>query len=255
MPEHGERKLHELPLLAGEERTALSRLRPARVRFRWIVACTSASRSRCGLAPGAGGGGVRGRVADLRRARPAGERAGVEAAVAGGGAGRPGWVADRAVARPRRRDPRDPEGRRGVPAARSGLSAGSASSSCSRIRACRRRGDGDAVSLRTSEASGAMLVLSRPGAGRGGREDPIPTSAPEDLAYVIYTSGSTGRPKGVLDHPPQRRRACSTRPRTGSGSTRTTSGRCSTRTRSTSRCGRCGARCSTAAAWSSCRTG
>ena len=79
-------------------------------------------------------------------------------------------------------------------------------------------------------------------------------TSPANAAYVIYTSGSTGPAEGRDGHARQRDRACSTPPSAGSASTPGTSGRCSTPTRSTSRSGRSGARCSTAAGWWSCRT-
>ena len=73
------------------------------------------------------------------------------------------------------------------------------------------------------------------------------TLSPEQAAYVIYTSGSTGRPKGVhVSHRNVTRLMAATEPRFGFDET--TSGRCSTPTPSTSRSGRSGARCSTAAA-------
>ena len=74
------------------------------------------------------------------------------------------------------------------------------------------------------------------------------------LAYVIYTSGSTGRPKGVMvdtrqrDAPVRRhRRMVRLRRRRRVDPVPLLS-------RSTSRCGRSGARCCTAAAWWSFRT-
>ena len=76
----------------------------------------------------------------------------------------------------------------------------------------------------------------------------------EHGAYVIYTSGSTGRPKGVLVTARERGPAVHRRPRTLRLRRPTTCGPCSTPTPSTSRCGRSGARCCTAAGSSSCRT-
>jgi condensation domain-containing protein/AMP-binding enzyme len=68
---------------------------------------------------------------------------------------------------------------------------------------------------------------------------PVADVDPSSLAYVIYTSGSTGRPKGVQVTHANVARLFAATP--------TTCGRSSTRTRSTSRSGRCGARCSAAA--------
>ena len=80
------------------------------------------------------------------------------------------------------------------------------------------------------------------------------TGLRDDAAYVIYTSGSTGRPKGVLVTARATCRACSPPPTTVRLRPATTCGRCSTPTPSTSRCGRSGARCCTAAGSSSSRT-
>ena len=103
---------------------------------------------------------------------------------------------------------------------------------------------------RRSTGSGEDDRGCRPSGGpSGNRVDP-------DLpAYVIYTSGSTGRPKGVVvTHANVGRLFTATdalvrlrRP--------TTSGRCSTPTPSTSRSGRSGGPCSTAAGWWSSPTG
>ena len=77
---------------------------------------------------------------------------------------------------------------------------------------------------------------------------------PDHLAYVIYTSGSTGTPKGVMvEHANVARlfdrhgRAVRLRPGRRVDAVPLLS-------RSTSRCGSSGARCCTAAGWSSCRT-
>ncbi len=103
--------------------------------------------------------------------------------------------------------------------------------------------------------SAPVCVLDRRGHRRAGparttRPARRTLQRPDNAAYVIYTSGSTGTPRAWRS-PTATCSRCSPRPRSTSASARTTCGRCSTRTRSTSRSGSCGARCCTAAAWSS----
>ena len=134
MPEHAEHKVHELPLLPEKERKALesAAVVPTFVSDRCLH---ERFEERARLAPERVAVVCDGESLTYGELDRAGERAGVEAAVARGRAGRPRWVADRAVARPGRRDPGDPQGGRSVPAARSGLSAGNESTSCSPIPA------------------------------------------------------------------------------------------------------------------------
>ena len=105
----------------------------------------------------------------------------------------------------------------------------------------------------TGRAAGGGVPGPRCGTGCAARARATRrrAAAPENLAYVIYTSGSTGQPKGVPGRAPQRGTAVRGHPRVVWTRPRTTSGRCCTPTRSTSRCGRCGARCCTAARLSS----
>ena len=206
MPEHADRKVHELPLLAGEERKALESAQavPTFVSDR---VPSRALRGAGAVGARAGGGGVRRRVVDLRELDRRANALASKLRALGVGPDVLVGLADRALARPRRGDPGDPEGGRGVPAARSGLSAGSGSSSCSPIRRVRRGGDGERVSLSDFEASGAMLVLLDQDRDEADAEARTRAWAPANLAYVIYTSGSTGKPKGVLITPPQRHAA------------------------------------------------
>ena len=156
---------------------------------------------------------------------------------------------------------RHPEGRRRLPAARSGLSAPSAWRSCWPTPA---PGAGDArrhalARVCPTRDRGAHRVCSTP-IGRRSRASPAPTPSGRRRsaghpAYVIYTSGSTGTPKGVVVSHAQRGAAVRRDRTAGSTSARTTSGRCSTPSPSTSRSGRSGARCSTAAGWWSCPYG
>ena len=112
--------------------------------------------------------------------------------------------------------------------------------------------------LRRPALPPAIRAVRRTGERCGWRLPPAPAAEaarPESLAYVIYTSGSTGRPRAWLVTHAQRRAAVRGHGRAGSRLRPSgTSGRCSTPSPSTSRSGRSGARCSTAAGWWSCRT-
>ena len=90
-----------------------------------------------GAHAGCGGGGVRGRAAELRRARCAREPAGASPARARGRARGGGGAVHRALAGDAHRAPRHPQGRRRLSAARSGLPARAARL---HARRCRRAG-------------------------------------------------------------------------------------------------------------------
>ncbi len=77
----------------------------------------------------------------------------------------------------------------------------------------------------------------------------LPAPAPDDLAYLIYTSGTTGVPERRRHHPPERGPPGRIHSTSTAGSHRC--GPSATPMRSTSRCGRSGVRCCTAAGWSS----
>ena len=163
-------------------------------------------------------------------------------------------LADRAVARPRRRDPRDPQGGRSVPARsirptrreRVEFMLADAAWAVVVTESGLRRGlRGESGEARPARPGSRTRRMQRPGLRRGTGESGV-----RDLHV-----GLDGQAEGRARHATPTWRGCSTRPRPGTRSARTTSGRCSTRTRSTSRCGSCGARCSTAGAWSSSRTG
>ena len=88
-------------------------------------------------------------------------------------------------------------------------------------RGRRVRGRRDGARLRCDDFDGERARRSSCSTGAADEAAPrtrYSGAAPRNLAYVIYTSGSTGRPKGVLVTPRQRRRACSTRPTSGSAS-------------------------------------
>ena len=90
-------------------------------------------------------------------------------------------------------------------------------------------------------ASMPMAARSRSGPSTAPAER---RSSRDNLAYVIYTSGSTGEPKGVAVPHQQRGAACSTPTRASFGSTRDDVWTLFHSLRaSTSRSGRCGARC------------
>ena len=93
----------------------------------------------------------------------------------------------------------------------------------------------------------AACPASWPAAG------PAAAPRPDHPAYVIYTSGSTGTAEGRPRAAARMWSRSSRRRVSGSDSARETCGRCSTPTRSTSRSGRCGARCCWAAVSSWCR--
>ncbi len=193
---------------------------------------------------------------DLRRAERAGQPAGPAAARP---RRRPG---DAGRALPAERSPElvvailgDPQGRRRLRPARPRLPGGPAGLHGWRTPA-RRCWSPRRAGARPRPASGRRSWTPRAGDRRRTRSRPPPERRrrPDHSAYVIYTSGSTGRPKGVVRHRTATSPGCSRRPARGSASAPPTCGRCSTPTPSTSRSGRCGARCSTAAAWSSCPT-
>ena len=161
------------------------------------------------------------------------------------------------------------------PSARSTWSSGSWGSSRRAARTCRsirptrrervefmladsareRRGDGERFRCGLRGERGDARP-ARPGSGRGAMQSARLRRGTGGRSRVRHLHlGLDGQAEGRAHHATPTSRACSTRPRTGTGSARTTSGRSSTRTPSTSRSGSCGARCSTAAAWSSCRTG
>ena len=119
-------------------------------------------------------------------------------------------------------------------------------------------------SLILSDARPAVLVEDADGSGAaggpGGGVAPTATTrlrslaggdavrVPDGTAYVIYTSGTTGRPKGAaVSHRNVLALFAATRP--CSASAPTTGGCSSTPSPSTSRCGRSGAPCCTAARW------
>ncbi len=110
-------------------------------------------------------------------------------------------------------------------------------------------------SLPTGPARALRLDADEAQIAARSRSAPQVALTPQHLAYVIYTSGSTGKPKGVLVDARQRRAPVQRHRRLVRLRSAATSGRCSTPTPSTSRSGRSGARCSTAAGSSSCPTG
>ena len=144
----------------------------------------------------------------------------------------------------------DPEIGRRLPAHRSRLPHGA-----DRVHARRCPAGGPADLVASAAAwpkTDAPVVLVDDDTLDSEEAGDIGAADPEALAYVIYTSGSTGRPKGVPGHPRQRRAPVRRHRRLVRLRRRATSGRCSTPTPSTSRSGRSGARCSTAAGWWSC---
>jgi len=94
----------------------------------------SARRGAGGAAAGHGGGELRRLFADLRRAEPAGERIGRLAAADGRGAGVAGGSASGAFARDGRGSAGNPQGGRGLRAARSVASGGAARVDSRRFR-------------------------------------------------------------------------------------------------------------------------
>ena len=229
----------------------------ARVRRR-RDACIAASRHRSRGRPTPRPSSFDGTALRYRGAERTSQPARPPAAAARRRARRPRRPLRRALAGAGRRHPRDPEGGRRLPAARSRVSAGSARSSCSRtpgVAVVVGAGASSCTSLPRHDADG------RPSRHRR-RRDRARERRKSRRAVPVRTTSPTSSTRRA--RPASRRacrsrtptwRGCSTRPTPGSASDRATCGRCSTRSPSTSPCGSSGARCCTAAAWWSCPTG
>ena len=195
--------------------------------------------------------------ADLRRAQRAGQPAGASAHRGWACSPTSGWrSAWSAALEMVVGAARDPEGRRRLCAAGSGVSGASGWRSCcddARRRPCcrcrRSRGAGPAA---PACAASARCSIGRAG-GRCPRERSRTSpdaDARDHLAYVIYTSGSTGQPKGVMvEHRGVVNRLLDATQAVLRLRRRTTWCCSSTPSRSTSRSGSSGARCCTAAGW------